>query len=368
MKNALVVLEKALEYNNSFIEYLKREISGCVGEIDTICFVQKGNDDIVSVLKELISRHRNLFVVTKESFSFTGKIISTICQDGLVVKNGMLVPLKAEKFVKNSYLIQKDSTLINVLKIDISQKLPKILISDRCECLSLFLFNEKKENELEANIKRLEMSYEKVLIIEGVVFYKIEGVHVSQIDSLKYVLNTTFSQYIMIGEDLSKIICQKLIDKGMTITAAESCTGGMLSDEIVKNSGVSNIFVGSVITYANFAKQKLVGVKEDTLKKYGAVSGECVKEMLSGVMKMFDADFSMAVSGVAGPTGGTKQKPVGTVYIGAKSRSKEIKIKRVQLKGDRTYIRKQSVLWALKLLVESDREFFFEKTKKTLDK
>ena len=368
MKNALVILEKALEYNRSFMGYLKREIKNHVGEIDTVCFVQKGEDDVVSILKEIISNHKNLFIVTKESFSFAGKIISTICDDGLVVKRGMLVPLKAEKFVKDSYLIRKNSTSINVLKIDIFEKLPQILIKEGCECLDFFLFGSEKTNKIESAISQLEMNFKKIEIVDSVIFYKTKGVHISQIESLLYVLGKNFDKSVLIGSDLSTVICQKLIEEGATITVAESCTGGMLSSQIVKNNGVSDIFAGSIVTYANSIKQKFVGVKSDTLKKYGAVSGECVKEMLGGVMKVFDSDFSMAVSGVAGPSGGSKQKPVGTVFVGAKSRSKEIKIKRLQLKGDRTYIRKQSVFWAFKLLVESDREFFFKKIKKTLDK
>ncbi len=149
---------------------------------------------------------------------------------------------------------------------------------------------------------------------------------------------------------------------------SESCTGGLVASEIVKNSGVSSIFAGSVVTYSNNMKVKLLGVKQSTLALYGAVSEQCVTQMLLVVLKKFDSDFAIEVSGIAGPTGGSEEKPVGTVLIGAKSRTNETKIKKLVLKGDRTYIRQQSLSWALKLLVDSHKDFFFKINVKTLDK
>ncbi len=368
MKNALIVLEYAMQYNHPFISYLKREIKQHVGELETVHFIKKGDDDIVMVLEEVVARHQNVFVVSAENFSFTGKIIATLCHDGLVLKEGMLIPFKAETFTKNSYLIKKGSTAINVLKVDVTAKLPQILIQSRRDTVSFYLFDVALQKKIEREIEQLEMHFEKVMMIEGLYFYRAYGIHVSQTETLMHHLGTKFADGVLVGEDLSEIICNRLIEGGQTITAAESCTGGMLASEIVKNSGVSAIFAGSVVTYANEIKQKLVGVRESTLKQYGAVSSECVREMLNGVIQKFHADFSLAVSGVAGPTGGTRQKPVGTVYVGAKSRAKDIKIKKLSLKGDRTYIREQSILWAFKLLVESNREFFFKKVEKTLDK
>ena len=107
-----------------------------------------------------------------------------------------------------------------------------------------------------------------------------------------------------------------LKEKNETITCAESCTGGLISSMITEISGSSSIFRGSVVTYCNEVKEQELGVKKETMIKYGAVSTQTVDEMLKGVIKKFDADYSMAVSGVAGPTGGTKDKPVGTVVIG----------------------------------------------------
>ncbi|MEA3353150.1 MAG: CinA family protein [Campylobacterota bacterium] len=111
-----------------------------------------------------------------------------------------------------------------------------------------------------------------------------------------------------------------LRQRGETVTCAESCTGGLISSMITEISGSSNIFRGSVVTYCNEVKEQELNVKKETMIKYGAVSTQTVEEMLIGVLNKFDADYAMAVSGVAGPTGGTKDKPVGTVVVGVMSK------------------------------------------------
>ena len=101
-----------------------------------------------------------------------------------------------------------------------------------------------------------------------------------------------------------------------TITCAESCTGGLIASKITAIAGSSSIFKGSVVTYCNEIKEQELNVKKETMIKYGAVSTQTVDEMLKGVIKKFDSTYAIAVSGVAGPGGGTKDKPVGTVVIG----------------------------------------------------
>ena len=140
-----------------------------------------------------------------------------------------------------------------------------------------------------------------------------------------------------------------LKEKKQTITFAESCTGGRIASAFTAISGASSVFMGSVVTYANEIKSQWLGVKEDTLMKHGAVSSQCVDEMLSGILKMASADYAIAVSGIAGPTGGTPDKPVGTVYIGVETPKERI----VQLhlfKGDRESIQAQATDTAIELL------------------
>lgn len=106
-----------------------------------------------------------------------------------------------------------------------------------------------------------------------------------------------------------------LRDNQLTVGFAESCTGGLLSSVFTQVPGVSEFFLGSVVSYANSVKQDILGVEETVLKNYGAVSAECAQQMSEGVLKRLKAKCTLAITGIAGPGGGTKEKPVGTVYI-----------------------------------------------------
>ena len=134
------------------------------------------------------------------------------------------------------------------------------------------------------------------------------------------------------------------------ITFAESCTGGMLASFLTKIPGSSKCFDGSVVSYANEIKEKWLGVSKNILEKFGAVSEETVKEMLIGAMQISEADYAIAISGIAGPTGGTPTKPVGTVFIGVANK-KEIKIEKFLFKGERNYIQFQAVENAIRMFI-----------------
>ena len=120
-----------------------------------------------------------------------------------------------------------------------------------------------------------------------------------------------------------KILESNVVDtlraKSLTLSFAESCTGGMCAQRIVSVSGASEIFLGGVVSYANSAKTGILGVKEATLSVYGAVSEETAREMARGARLVFSSDIAVSVSGIAGPGGGTEQKPVGTVCFGISS-------------------------------------------------
>ncbi len=105
-------------------------------------------------------------------------------------------------------------------------------------------------------------------------------------------------------------------EKGWTLALAESCTGGLISAELVRVSGVSAIYQGGVIAYANEAKVALLGVSEDLIRSYGAVSEEVAKAMAQGAKERLGADWALSTTGIAGPSGGTREKPVGTVCFG----------------------------------------------------
>ncbi len=150
---------------------------------------------------------------------------------------------------------------------------------------------------------------------------------------------------------MTEKIIEKLTLKAQTITFAESCTGGRIAAEFTAVSGASNVLRGSVVTYSNEIKHQWLGVSLETLETQGAVSRNCVGEMLDGVQELADSNYAIAVSGIAGPTGGTEYKPVGTVYIGIKTPfSKEIF--HCRFHGDREQIQEQSVVFAVEQLYD----------------
>lgn len=152
-------------------------------------------------------------------------------------------------------------------------------------------------------------------------------------------------------KDMIKL--QNLLRKSKkTITTAESCTGGLVASIITKISGSIDIFNGSIVTYSNSIKNKELDVLNESLDKFGAVSKQVVSEMLDGVLKKFEADFAIAISGIAGPNGGTKNKPVGTIVIGIASNNNIKKIKTYHLKGSRISIQKQSANIALSKILK----------------
>lgn len=150
---------------------------------------------------------------------------------------------------------------------------------------------------------------------------------------------------------LEACIVDMLKASEMLLTTVESCTGGLLSGRVVNAAGASEVFGQSFVTYANKAKRKLVGVKKSTLKEFGAVSEQTAKEMAEGGCKEADADVCLAITGIAGPEGGTEEKPVGLVYIGCCIKGKTV-VRKYQFTGNRQKIREHAVVSALVLLRE----------------
>jgi nicotinamide-nucleotide amidase len=149
-----------------------------------------------------------------------------------------------------------------------------------------------------------------------------------------------------------KLILSKLKDKRINLSVAESCTGGMLAQSITSVSGSSKVFSFGVVTYSNKSKIKYLKVPNKIIKKYGSVSAECCYEMVTRLAKISKVQLNLAITGIAGPNGGTKNKPVGLVYIGIK-KNKKIKInKYLFIKQSREKIRKKSVKKSLQLIEE----------------
>lgn len=168
------------------------------------------------------------------------------------------------------------------------------------------------------------------------------------IEEIKAVLG----EYIYAEEEkdsMQSVVAKLLCDKNLTISTAESCTGGMIASSLIEYPGVSDVFMEGAITYSNEAKMRRLGVKKETLDKYGAVSRETAEEMAIGIAKESKTNIGLSTTGIAGPGGGTLEKPVGLVYIGIYINGKT-KVERIELSGTRDKIRKRASLNALNIL------------------
>lgn len=155
------------------------------------------------------------------------------------------------------------------------------------------------------------------------------------------------------GDDtLVEHVVRRLIEAGRTVATAESCTGGMIGELLTRMPGSSRVFVGGAIAYADEEKVRQLGVSRDTLARHGAVSEETVRDMASGALARFGVDLAVAVSGIAGPGGGTPDKPVGTVWLAAARRGDpgEMVTKKLSWPGPRDQIRQLASWWALRLV------------------
>lgn len=150
-------------------------------------------------------------------------------------------------------------------------------------------------------------------------------------------------------ETLEESVVHLLARKGYTITTAESCTGGLLSGTIVNAAGASEVFNGGFVTYSNKFKKNFIGVKKTTLEKYGAVSEKVAKEMARGAQKEAKADVAISTTGIAGPDGGSPEKPVGLVYIGCAVKDK-VYVEKYNFSGNRAKVRQNTVAAALSMV------------------
>lgn len=158
-------------------------------------------------------------------------------------------------------------------------------------------------------------------------------------------------------ESLEDVIVSLLTKHRLTLSTAESCTGGLLSGRIINVPGASQVFMEGFITYTNEAKMKHLNVDSYTLETFGAVSKQTAKEMAEGVAKLTGSDLSVAVTGIAGPGGGTEKKPVGLVYIASSINGKTF-VKECRFRGNREKIREQSVIAALDLVRNTIMEYY----------
>ncbi len=290
------------------------------------------------------------------------------------------------RILKNSKILQNKVGLAPGMILEYNNKLIAILPGVPTEMRSMlpeileeflkkfprrdFYFKEKfyvynePESEFQNKLNNLQKKYQihlswGISASPGYLKVFLETEKSQEVEILKAIIKElqTIYQDQFLKEPIEQLIHKILIDNKKTLAIAESCTGGFLSKIITDFPGSSQYFLGSIISYSNELKKSFLGVSEETLTMYGSVSRECAEEMLKGIIQKTKADLGISITGIAGPTGGTKEKPVGLVYIGVYVNS-EIEIHKIFFPSTRERIREYTVYTAL--------YFLYKKLKKIL--
>ena len=231
------------------------------------------------------------------------------CRDNKVLVSLPGVPFEMEWLMRNRVIPKLQETFktdIILTKNILVQGIGESFLSDLIEPWELSLPENVKLAYLPvAGLTKLRLTY------------RSNRNNLSNLNNLTEGLYTLAGQYI-VGEDcetLDELVHKTLIEKGLTLATAESCTGGNIARLLTAQAGASAYFKGGVVAYSNEVKENALGVKHSTLETHGAVSEETVREMVEGVRERLGTDLAIATTGIAGPDGGTKEKPVGTVWI-----------------------------------------------------
>lgn len=211
------------------------------------------------------------------------------------------------------------------------------------------------ESTMEAGMQEFYSMDERVTVAPyasiGEIKYIFSSFDEEALKTVSDRFEEKYKQYIYgsLEDDLEGVVVNLLNKQNRTISFAESCTGGLLASRIINVSGASNILNESLITYSNQAKMKYLNVSKRTLDSFGAVSAECAREMVIGLCKQTGSDIGVSVTGIAGPTGGTKEKPVGLVYFGLMIDDK-VTVESRTFSGSRYVVRYRATQYALNMV------------------
>jgi len=363
MKLHLLFVGNKFVYNHSLRDYVIRKVEQKCDFISSVTYFKESDNSLFLYLEEELNSAVKLVVVTtKQNFSTIGKLISTVTSDNQIVKDNMLIPSKADLFQQGSYLLKYKDSVANIIYTDEMQKMPDILIDTRTSIATLQIFEETKENAfalLNPIAQTYDVHVEIVQIIDGWLRVDIASKKYGNISKFINSAKNLFVQKMIPASNMAIYIIETLFKNQKTITFAESCTGGLLCYYFTSQNGASKALEGSLVTYSNSLKENWLAVEHKIIEKFGAVSSDVVKEMSEGALNVSNADYAISVSGIAGDAGGDDKKPVGTVYVGIRTKTQH-KEEHLLLHGDRNYVQNQSVLFAVKLLLLADKEIFFE--------
>jgi len=349
--------------NISLQHYVIRRVEDSIGKCTSINYFNESDRSLFLHLDQELKENTITVIATStNSFTVVGKLLSTITEDNLTLSEEMLMPSHSIQYEKGSYLLSCSSAKVNVIVAMENELLPNILLEYSDETQTLHIFEESMDL-LQQHLKPLAQTHNIKItfsqIVDGWIKVTASNNRFGNMELFLAAVKEQYQNRVIASPNIAKHIIDQLGTHQKKITFAESCTGGLLSSFFTAQSGASVVFEGSLVTYCNTLKANWLAVDENTLAKFGAVSKEVVDEMSEGALNVSSADYSVSVSGIAGPDGGSDEKPVGTVCISARSKTR-LQTEILHFKGDRNYIQEQSVFYAVKMLLLTDKEVFFQ--------
>jgi len=362
MKLHLIFIGNKFIYNEPFKEYIFRNIEKELYFIDSITYFKESDNSLFLYLEQELNRDNKVLIVTsKQNFSTIGKVICTVTGDNQILKDRMLIPQKATLFEERSYLLEHNSAIINVIQVDEGEKMAQILLQTIETKATIHVFDEIKEDLvsiLSPIAQTYEVNFGVTSYIDGWLRVDITSKRYGDISKFIHAAKNLLPNKLIASANIIEYIIERLTSSKKRVTFAESCTGGLLNYYFTKENGASQILDGGLVTYSNALKENWLAVSHEVLEECGAVSAEVVREMSEGALNVSAADYALSVSGIAGDGGGTEMKPVGTVYIGVRSKTEHME-KHLYFQGDRNYVQHQSALMAIKMLLLIDKKTFF---------
>lgn len=338
------------------MDYILKQFKEHFTHTPLISYIGNSDKELPFKIENLAKNYDYLTIIANESNFYTiSKILCTLSSDSLELKNETLMPSRAELFIENSFVAEVLDAKINLLKARPNKALPRFLLENIARTTNFMLNAVDKEDALSLLAPLADSFNVNIFtsqILPELLLVRATNQKFGQIDEFLTSVKERFKRHFIEGYDIVKFAVLQLKARGFSLSFAESCTAGLVAAKLGSVSGASEIFSGSLVTYSNHIKNVWLGVEGTVLETKGAVSKECVEQMAKGALNMSAADFAIAISGIAGPGGGTREKPVGLVYI-AVANDEHCEVRECHFSGDRDYVREQSALRAYSLLLES---------------
>jgi len=362
MKLHIIFIGNKFIYNRSFKEYILRQIEIKSDFIHSVTYFQESDNSLFLYLQNALNEESKIIIIgCKSNFATIGKLISTVTSDNQVLKEGMLIPQKSSIFEERSYLLEYKKAVVNVLQVDEGEKLPEILLQGSDVQATIHVFEEDDltlKTILLPIAQTYEVSFTVIKVVNDWLRLDIHSHKYGEISNFITAAKKLLPNKLIASSNVVLYIIDRLERASKKVSFAESCTGGLLSYYFTRENGASKILDGSLVTYSNTLKENWLAVSHESIENHGAVSAQTVMEMCEGVLNVSNADYAIAISGIAGDAGGTDEKPVGTVYIGVRTAQKHTE-EHLHFFGDRNYVQQQSALYAIKMLLLLEKDTFF---------